>query len=142
MTKSNKLKIVLDTNVLLVSLSETSKYHWIYTKLIQEDFFLFISNEVLTEYEEIFETRINQGISKKTIRLLLTLPNIYFVNPYFSWNLISVDPDDNKFIDCAFFGNVDYIVTNDKHFDILKQVEFPKINVINIDQFKELISKT
>ena len=32
------------------------------------------------------------------------------------------------------------LVTNDKHFNVLKKVEFPKINVINIDTFKTIMS--
>jgi predicted nucleic acid-binding protein len=59
--------------------------------------------------------------------------------PYFKWNLISDDPDDNKFVDCAINAGADYIVTNDKHFNILKDIDFPKINIIDIDTFKKII---
>jgi len=138
MMKSNKLKIILDTNILLVSLSKTSKYHWIFEKLNNEEFDLFISNDVLSEYEEIIEKKTNNQIAQKTIRYLLTLPNVYLVNPYFNWILIENDPDDNKFVDCAVAGNVDYIITNDKHFDILKTLDFPKIVTLKIDEFKTL----
>lgn len=136
--KSNKLKIILDTNILLVSLSKTSKYHWIFEKLNNEAFDLFISNDVLSEYEEIIEEKTNNQIAQKTIRYLLTLPNVYLVNPYFNWILIENDPDDNKFVDCAVAGNVDYIITNDKHFDVLKTLDFPKIVTLTIDEFKTL----
>lgn len=44
-----------------------------------------------------------------------------------------------KFVDCAIASNVDYIVTNDKHFQILKTVEFPEIRTLNIDEFKEIL---
>ena len=49
----DRLKVVLDTNVLLVSISSKSKYHWIYKKLISKEYDLCISNEVLMEYEEV-----------------------------------------------------------------------------------------
>lgn len=48
------LNIVLDTNILLVSISEYSKYHWIFRQLVEKRFNLFITNEILTEYEEEF----------------------------------------------------------------------------------------
>jgi predicted nucleic acid-binding protein len=41
-----------------------------------------------------------------------------------------------KFVDCAISANADYIVSNDKHFNILKSVGFPKIEVVNIETFK------
>jgi len=70
----------------------------------------------------------------------LSSRNIEKVTPYFKWNFISTDPDDNKFVDCALNAGADYIVTNDKHFDVLKNIDFPKIDVINIDTFKKMIS--
>lgn len=36
-------------------------------------------------------------------------------------------------------GNADYLITNDRHFDILKGMEFPVVNVIPLDDFKKLI---
>ena len=55
MMKINKLKIVIDTNVLLVSVSSNSKFHWLYKALLDMDFEVSISNEILTEYEEVFK---------------------------------------------------------------------------------------
>ncbi len=55
-------------------------------------------------------------------------------------NLIPEDPDDNKFVDCAFAANAHYLVSNDKHYDVLKQREFPQINVLTIQQLAQLLS--
>ncbi|MBX3254255.1 MAG: hypothetical protein KF862_08960 [Chitinophagaceae bacterium] len=60
------------------------------------------------------------------------------VDVYYHLNLISSDADDNKFSDCTFAGNVRFLVTNDKHFNVLRSVSFPSINIIGIDEFKEL----
>jgi len=54
--------------------------------------------------------------------------------------LIRDDVDDNKFIDCAFAGNVNFLVSNDKHFNILKTTQFPKIPLLSISEFLKLIS--
>jgi predicted nucleic acid-binding protein len=62
--------------------------------------------------------------------------NTEWVTKFFHWNLITVDPDDNKFVDCAIAGQAKFIVTEDKHFQILKQVDFPKVEVISVVQFK------
>ena len=66
--------------------------------------------------------------------------NTLTVTPYYKWNLITADPDDNKFVDCALNAGADFIVTNDRHFGVLKNIDFPKINVIDIDTFKSIIS--
>ncbi len=134
----NKLRIVLDTNVLLVSISSKSKYHWIYQLLINGKFNLLLSNEILTEYDEIISTKYNNEVSKDVINTLLTLPNILKKDVFYNWRLIQSDLDDNKFADCAINGNADYLVTNDKHFSIFKNITFPYIKVINIKEFKNI----
>jgi len=52
--------------------------------------------------------------------------------------LITADLDDNKYVDCTIASGSDYLVTNDKHFNVLKDVDFPKIIVLNEDHFKEI----
>ena len=51
--------------------------------------------------------------------------------------LSHIDKDDDKFVDCAITANADYIVTEDSHFDHLKQIPFPKLNVLTLDEFLE-----
>jgi predicted nucleic acid-binding protein len=46
-------RVVLETNVLLVSISSRSKFHWIFRGLLAGRFQLLISNEILSEYEEV-----------------------------------------------------------------------------------------
>ncbi len=66
-------RVVIDTNVLLVSISSKSKYHWIFEKLLNSEFELFITNDVLMEYEEIISSKYNSNVAKNIIRTLLLL---------------------------------------------------------------------
>jgi putative PIN family toxin of toxin-antitoxin system len=136
----NKPKIVLDTNVLLVSISSKSDAHWIFQKLLQEEFELVISNEILMEYEEIISKKFSVEVARDVIRTLLFLPNVSRSEIYFRWSLVSNDKDDNKFVDCAVASNADFIVTNDKHFKLLKEITFPPIKVMNISGLKKMLS--
>ncbi len=54
-------------------------------------------------------------------------------------HLIQADENDNKFVDCAFSAGASCIVSNDAHFKILNEVEFPRIFVLNIKYFVELL---
>ena len=53
-----------------------------------------------------------------------------FVTPTFNFQLPFADEDDQKFVDCAVCGNADFLVTNDKHYNMLKDIKFPKVKVI------------
>jgi len=66
---------------------------------------------------------------------------MYFDNlSMYHWHLISADPDDNKFIDCVVSANAHYLVSHDKHFKVLREIAFPRIKVLNIDEFKTILS--
>lgn len=127
----------LDTNVFLVSLARGFKYYWIFEALLDNRFNLCVSNEILTEYEEIIEKRYGINKTSATLDFLLLLPNVLEVTPFYLWQLIEKDKDDNKFVDCAIAGNADYIISNDKHFNILSQIEFPSIEVLKYEDFEK-----
>ncbi len=72
--------------------------------------------------------------------MLLSLSNVKKQEVFYKWSLIEIDKDDNKFVDCAVAGNADYLVSNDKHFNCLRTIEFPALNLVTIDEFiKRLI---
>ena len=135
------MKIVLDTNILLISLPKKSPFRPIFdairTGLIQ----VGISSEILLEYEEILIRKTSSGVAENVIKILVNLENVHHQDIYFNWNLIQSDADDNKFVDCALAFSADFLVTNDKHFDILKSIDFPKLAVIPADKLLDLISK-
>ena len=134
-----KFTVVLDTNVLLVSISSRSQFHWLFQGLLQNTFQIVITNEILTEYEEIISNKYSVPVAKNVIRTLLLLPNVAKVDVFYNWSLIRNDVDDNKFVDCAVAAGADYIVTNDRHFDVLKEIDFPTVNVVNISLFETLL---
>ena len=68
-------------------------------------------------------------------------PNVLKLDITFKFHLIESDPDDNKFVDCAIRANAQYIVTEDRHYDILKTINFPKVDIIGIDDFMNILSR-
>ena len=131
------MKVVLDTNVLLISIPKISKYRLIFDGLIQGKYTLALSEGILQEYIEIVGQKTTGQIAQNLSGLLLSLDNVEKTSIYFRWNLIDKDPDDNKFVDCAVSARVKYIVTNDKHFKHLKNINFPPIEVVTADDFLE-----
>ena len=126
-------RIVLDTNVLLISLPHISPYRPIFDNLLSGKFTLLITEDIFQEYLEIIAQKTTPAIADNIGRTLNQLINVAKVTTFYKWNLLTEDPDDNKFIDCAISGNAHYIVTNDKHFNILEQIKFPSINVLKAD---------
>ena len=130
-----KRKIVLDTNALLQILGRYSKYHILWDKFINDDYILCCSNEILCEYEEILKERASAKTTSLFFDVIEFSENVVRKDPFFKLNLIKRDPDDNKFVDCAFACQADYVVTDDSHFNDLQSVDFPQITVKSLDEF-------
>jgi len=45
------------------------------------------------------------------------------------------DPDDNKFVDAAIAAGADFLVTEDRDFKRLRNVDFPEVTVLNLSEF-------
>lgn len=65
--------------------------------------------------------------------VIINNPYTLFVTPYYKFNVITADPDDNKFVDCAVAANAHFIVTDDHHYNVLLGMEFPKVSIIKLD---------
>jgi len=133
------MKIVLDTNCLIVCLSATSPYYCIWKEFREMRVTLCYTTDIINEYCEILARFYPQQFANNVINELLLSPNVVKSNNYFKWNLITVDHDDNKFVDCALNAGADYLVTNDRHFNVLKSLNFPQIKIVNIDNFKSIL---
>ncbi len=133
------MKVVIDTNIILVSVSQHSPFHWVFKSLFEGKFAICVTNDILYEYEEIIEQEMGSKVASNVMQTLENLPNVEFITKYYYWELIKADYDDNKFVDCYVASNANYIVTNDKHFNVLKNINFPRILVVNIDEFKSII---
>ena len=135
------LKVVLDTNIIISSLSKKSRYHIIIDYLLQGIYTISVNNDILLEYEEKIAEKYNAAYAAAFITALLQSSIAEKVTVDFNLFLIKADPDDNKFADVAFCSNANFIVSNDKHFHELKNYEFPKIEVISIDEFITLLTQ-
>ena len=133
------MKVVIDTNCLLASIPQKSDHHWLYLAFRSERFIWHISNEIMREYEEMISFYFSDTAAYNVLCRLDVSPNVVYAEPYFNWQLIERDPDDNKFADLAIAAQVDYLVTNDRHFDVLKEYDYLPLQCVTLDQFKEIL---
>jgi len=128
-------RIVIDTNCLLAILPSKSPYHKIWTDFLEGELEFCVSNEVLIEYEEILSQKTSPFFADAIIKTLINKRNLVRVSPVWRFRLIENDPDDNKFVDCAFAAGADYLVSEDSHFSVLRDLPFPQLNLVTLDEF-------
>ena len=128
-------QIVLDTNCLVQMISLHSPYRPVWQAFRDGRYTLCVSNDILTEYNEILERVANAAVAHNIVNAIARSPYTRMIDPQYRFGLIEQDPDDNKFVDCAIIAGVDYIFSEDAHFRILADIPFPSVAVIRLDEF-------
>lgn len=116
------IRAVLDTNI-LVSATITRGNEFQLLKLAKEGKYeLILSLDILEEFEGVI-SRARFGFTENVIEGVVdnVIEIARIVDPKEKLRVIKEDPDDNKFLECALKGDVDYIVSGDKHLLDLKE---------------------
>ena len=122
------MRVCLDTNVLVQVFTRRSPFNEIREALLQGRITLVLSNEILFEYEEVITNELGVKWWRLLVAFLESLTeshgNVVEVTPHYHLRIIEGDPDDDKFVDCAIAGGAVYVVTYDRHFDVLSSSKY------------------
>lgn len=131
------LKITPDTNVLVSATIVEGKQYQILKLAKLGKIKLILSAEIIEEFKEVI-SREKFGFSdeqiNEAIKQILDIAEI--VVPRIKIDAVKEDPDDNKVLECAFEGGVDYIISGDEH--LLKLGSYRNIKIVNASRFFEL----
>ena len=131
--KPEKLKVVIDTNVLISSLWG-GKPHDIIELWDKNKLLVIVSQQIIDEYFNVLNRFELTEEDIEDLTILFSDPQkSLLVEPKTRTRIIKKDPADNKFLDCALEGKADYIISGDKH--LLKLEKFKKIPIINHSNF-------
>ena len=133
------MNVIIDTNCIIASIPPKNSEYWLYRAFRQKAFDWVISNEIMLEYEEQIGEFYSPLTADLVINILLTSTNVIKSEPFIRWQLITADPDDDKFADLAISANAQYLVTNDHHFNVLKTLPFPTVKVVSLSEFQEIL---
>lgn len=121
------MKVCVDTNVLLQARAISHPFSVILDAFVFGRMQWVISNSIVNEYQEIISQRCGP-VAWTSMSLLLqnleTRSIIERVIPHFQFQVVIDDPDDNNFTDCAIAAHADYVITEDKHFEPLRNAGY------------------
>lgn len=133
------MHLVLDTNSLIQCVSRRSRYHDLWLSFLDGRNRLCVTTEILNEYAEILERKASAEFASLVIEVILNNPQTLYINTFYHFDLVKADPDDNKFVDCAVAAQAKFIVTEDRHYEVLRHTDFPKIDIIGLDDAMKLL---
>ena len=139
------MKLVLDTNVLVSGTFWTGDSYKIIKKIDLNEIVLVLSKELIEEYSETINSdEIMEKAESKDLIINATVKRIFssaiIVFPQEKLNVVKEDSDDNRILECAVEGKVNYIISQDNH--LLKLREFQEIKILTPEEFLKIIEKS
>lgn len=137
------MRIVLDTNVIVsAALSPHAPPARIHEAWVQGRLELLVSPLLLVEYRRALAYDRVRERHQKSERQLDALVQDYelggvLVDPDVSLSVITVDPDDNRVLECAVAGAATHIVSGDLH--LLDLRVYQEIPILEPRAFIELL---
>jgi len=130
------IRVLPDTNIIISSVFWRGNPHEVIRKGILGEYQLVISVEIFDEVVDKLRNKFQfpEENIKALVDILMNSCLIIDVTSKFD---VVRDKNDNKIVECAFDGKVDYIVTGDP--DLLDLKEFKGIKIINANEFLENI---
>lgn len=135
-------KVILDTNVIISAfLKADSNPALILALGLEGSLTVCLSETIWQEYRGVLRRKKFQGLDQESIEKLLSMikQEGLWVSPRISVAILSRDPADNKFLECALESQADYLITgNTRHFPLKK---FHVTQIITPRDFIDLIGK-
>ncbi len=139
--KGERMKIVVDTNVLISAFISKGPAKLVLDSIDQESIFGIISVLMLEEFEEVikrekfgWDLEHQNSILAITRDLFLIVPDDRILPVVFN------DPDDDVVLACAACAYADIIVSGDKHLLSLK--EYRGVRILTPREFIEYVLTT
>ena len=132
-----KLKVVLDTNVLISALGWSGPPSDCWDLVIEEKILNFISKPIIEELIEVMDYpkfKFSESEKEQFIEVLISYSIL--VEPEKNLDVIDEDPDDNKFLECSLKAEVDYIISGDQH--VLDLERYEGIKIVDPKEFIEI----
>ncbi len=129
------MRLILDTNVFISGIFWEGNFcSQIIDKWKNREFELVSSIEILNEFVGTvrnFKIQMSEDMIEEWKNLIIE--NSIIVEPTIKLNIIKDDPDDNKFLEAGIVGNVNLIISQDKH--LLKLKEYRRIKIVSPELF-------
>jgi putative PIN family toxin of toxin-antitoxin system len=133
-------RVVLDTNI-IISSALGGALVLVLEKWDEGKFTVVVTTDVVSEYFEVLNRpkfRLTQETIDKITRYIYQFSE--FVVPEEQIRFIEDDPKDDKFLEAAIAGSVDFIVSGDNHLLALK--EFRSIPILSGREFLDWLQNS
>jgi len=119
--------VCIDTNSLIQLFGKRSRFRSIVVALMDGRFELAVSTAILLEYEEVATAMYGEAFAREVanfLNLATAAGSVRHVDPHFHFHIVTADPDDDIFADCAIAADAEHIITEDRHFQAMRNTGY------------------
>lgn len=133
------MNVIIDTNLFISGIFWKGLPSQLLTAWVSNKFKLIVSQEIIEEYSRVLkEIGSEKGARLADEWLLFIAKHSTIVKNTFNLKICR-DKHDNKFINCALSGKVDYLITGDK--DLLELNGSLGLEIVTAKQFIDILKK-
>ncbi len=132
-------RIVADTNIYISALFWRGNPYKLIHLCFEGKAKLVVSKPIIEELERVLLTEEKFRMEREDVAMYsrIILSNADLVAPNFTLKVIEKDPADDRILECAVEGEVDYLISGNKH--LLEVKEFQGIKIITAKQMLEIL---
>ena len=82
------MRVVLDTNVLIMSISKSSPFHTVWTDFMSGQYTICYTTEILLEYEEVLGRKVSASFANAILTAIVVAKNTIEIEDYYKMQLI------------------------------------------------------
>jgi len=131
------MKVIIDTNILVSAAIRDREPETIIQFIVDNpEFEWIVSSEIMTEYKEVLQRRklkLTEEIQKEWIELLQSVTTVIEVDIEVDFPR---DRKDAKFLACALSASANFLITGDRDFEEVPQLE--NTTILSVKDFKKL----
>lgn len=113
------MQVVIDTNVFVNGMLFDETEERAVLRLVKKSqIVLLVTIRVVDEYTRVFHrllAELDIDAFKPSLELNRALAAAQLILPKRIIRMVDDDPEDDKFVTCAYFGEADYMITEDDH---------------------------
>ena len=130
------IRVVLDSNILISAFFWDGNERSILRDCRKGKLHLVLSDFILEEVNRVLQQKfgVEEHLSRSYIREIFRFSEIVITKGII--DIIEEDPSDNRVIETAVIGKVDFLITGDKH--LIKIKEYQDVQIIKYGDFSKL----
>jgi putative PIN family toxin of toxin-antitoxin system len=130
-------KVVIDTNVFISGFGWDGKPEIVLTLLQEHRIQNYISDAIYEELKKVVsypKLKFSGTLQNKILEFVFFYSE--FVEPAKHLSIVTKDPADNIFIECAIDANTEFIISGDQH--LLSLRKYKTLKIVDVVEFLEL----